>query len=158
MGKTVCACVLLAVWVQAPVVAHRLADATERATERLRRVGRGASRAQAHQWSSYLLGTAATWGAMAASARIARNTGIAGAQVAVALLEERFEHAISRCRAADSVERSAFASESLDAAVVWANGGIRDVQQRSNTALYPMMQPELGEDIGNKPLDTKLLY
>jgi len=145
---------LLAVRLQAPDVAHRLADATERATERLTRVGRGASRAQAHQWSSYLLGTAATWGAMAASARIARNTGIAGAEVAVALLEERFEHAISRCRAADAVERSAFASESLDAAVVWANGGIGDVEQRSNTALDPMLHPEWGEASGTRPMES----
>src|SRR5258708_13535173 len=95
---------------------------------------------------------------MTAWGRLARSNGVAGADVAGALLEERFEHAINRCRAADAVERSAFASESLDAAVVWANGGIGDVEHRSNTALAPMLHPEWGEPSGTRPLEPPPPY
>ncbi len=127
----------------APDIADHLARAAEQTAQRLS--AHGATRAAAHQWASLLLGGAVTEGVMLAAARMARVRGTSGCDLAIARFEERFDAALARCRTAHADERAALLGQNLAAAVAWANDGVGDVEQRSNTALDHFLQPDWSE-------------
>ena len=127
----------------APDIAEHLARAAEQAAERLS--AHGATRAAAHQWASLLLGSAVTDGVMLAAARLARLRGTPGCDLAIARFEERFQAALARCGTAHADERAALLGQNLEAAVTWANEAIGDVEQRTNSALDPMLETEWTE-------------
>ena len=130
----------------APDVAEHLSRAAGEAAERLS--ARGATRAAAHQWASLLLGRAVTEGVMLAAARMARVRGTSGCDLSIALFEERFETALSRCGTAHADERAALLGQNLESAVAWANAAVGDVEQRTNVALDPMLQLEWTDAAG----------
>ncbi|MES2179197.1 MAG: aminotransferase class I/II-fold pyridoxal phosphate-dependent enzyme [Gemmatimonadota bacterium] len=123
----------------APDIADRVAEVALLTTGRLLRSGRGTARATAQQWASYRLGLVVTEAAMLASARMAAQRAIPGAEHAITVFEERLEAAVARCVTPHADERPALDAPGLDDAIAWAGDDIGDIEQRSNTALDPML-------------------
>ena len=135
---------LLAERLGAPDVADRVGRAAQQASERLS--AHGATRAAAHQWASLLMGSVVTEGALLAAARIARARGTAGADLAIAHFDERFQAALARCGTAHADERAALLGQNLEASIAWANETVGDVEQRTNTALDSMLAVTWSEE------------
>ena len=131
---------LLAERLGAPDVADRVGRAAQQAAERLS--AHGATRAAAHQWASLLLGSAVTEGVLLAAARIARTRGTSGSDLAIAHFDERFQAALARCGTAHADERAALLGQNLEASIAWANDGVGDVEQRTNSSLDSMLSIE----------------